>query len=80
MAMARPVITTDSVGCRETVVDGRNGYLIPPRNPEALAAAMRKFIASPDLITAMGAESRKLAEERFDVRKVNAVMMDVMGL
>lgn len=80
MAMARPVITTDSVGCRETVVDGRNGYLIPPRNPEALAAAMRKFIASPDLITAMGAESRKLAEERFDVRKVNAVMMDVMEL
>ena len=80
MAMARPVITTDSVGCRETVVEGRNGFLVPPRDPEAIAGAMRKFIASPDLIASMGAESRKLAEERFDVRKVNAAMIEAMGL
>lgn len=80
MAMARPVITTDSVGCRETVVEGRNGFLVPPRDPEAIAGGMRKFIASPDLIASMGAESRKLAEERFDVRKVNAAMIEAMGL
>jgi len=80
MAMARPVITTDAAGCRETVIDGLNGFLIPPRNPEALAAAMRKFIAAPELIATMGAESRKLAEERFDVRKVNAAMIEAMGL
>lgn len=80
MAMARPVITTDSVGCRETVIDGLNGYLVPPRDPRALALAMQKFIETPELIASMGAESRTLAEARFDVRKVNAVMIAEMGL
>lgn len=80
MALARPIITTDSVGCRETVSDGENGYLVPPRAPQALAHAMQKFIETPTLIEAMGAESRRLAEEKFDVRKVNAHMMSVMGL
>jgi glycosyltransferase involved in cell wall biosynthesis len=80
MAMGRAVITTDSVGCRETVVDGRNGFLVPVRNPQALAEAMLRFIESPELIISMGAESRKLAEERFDVRKVNATIIEAMGL
>lgn len=80
MAMARPVITTNSVGCRETVVDGLNGFLVPSRDPQALSQAMQKFIEMPDLIVTMGAESRKLAEARFDVRKVNAVMIAEMDL
>lgn len=80
MAMARPVITTDAVGCRETVVDGLNGYLVPPRDPQALALAMQKFIETPELIASMGAEGRRLAEARFDVRKVNAVVIAEMGL
>jgi glycosyltransferase involved in cell wall biosynthesis len=66
MAMARPIITTDSVGCRDTVEPGRNGYLLPPRNPEALAAAMRQFILLPGLLERMGQESRIMAEARFD--------------
>jgi len=69
MAMARPIITTDTPGCRETVLHGINGYLIPPRNPEALIKAMETFIQDPLLISKMGKESRKLAEERFDARK-----------
>lgn len=80
MAMARPVITTDSVGCRDTVVDGQNGYLVPPRDAQALSLAMRRFIEAPELVSSMGAESRKLAETRFDVRKVNAVVIGAMGL
>ncbi|GGA42525.1 glycosyl transferase [Pelagibacterium lentulum] len=80
MAMARPVITTDAPGCRETVVEGRNGFLVPPRDAEALAAAMRRFIDRPDLIALMGVESRKLVEERFDVRMVNATMIAEIGL
>ena len=71
MAMARPVITTDRVGCRETVVQGVNGFVIPARDPKALAAAMRRFIDEPSLIGSMGKASRELAEERFDVQVVN---------
>lgn len=80
MAMARAVITTDSVGCRDTVTDGRNGFLVPVRSPTALADAMQRFIDRPDLIASMGAESRRMAEERYDVRKVNAVIISAMGL
>jgi glycosyltransferase involved in cell wall biosynthesis len=80
MAMARPVITTDVPGCRETVIDGRNGFLVPVRDADALAAAMLKFIDQPELIATMGQESRKLAEEKFDARRVNAVMIEAMNL
>lgn len=80
MASARPIITTDAPGCRETVIDGVNGYLVPPRDPAAVAAAMERFIAEPGLIASMGRESRRLAEARFDVREVNAAMIEAMGL
>jgi len=69
MAMARPVITTDVPGCRETVLHGKNGYLIPPQDSKALIRAMEIFIQNPALIEKMGRESRKLAEERFDAQR-----------
>lgn len=80
MSMGRPVITTDAPGCRETVVDGVNGFLVPARDANALADAMRKFIESPRLIAEMGRQSRRIAKEKYDVRKVNAVMIAAMGL
>jgi glycosyltransferase involved in cell wall biosynthesis len=80
MAMARPVITTSAVGCRETVVEGENGFLVPPRDVEALAAAMLRFVEDPSLIGPMGAASRRLVERRFDVRRVNKLMLEAMGL
>ncbi|MDW8107133.1 MAG: glycosyltransferase family 4 protein [Armatimonadota bacterium] len=80
MAMARPVITTDAPGCRETVIDGVNGFLVPPRDVEALAQAMERFIQQPELIITMGEASRKLAEERFDVRKINQKLLRVLGI
>lgn len=80
MAMGRPVITTDAPGCRETVEHGRNGFLVPVRDPRALAEAMLRFIEQPELIESMGRESRRMAEERFDVYKVNAVMLQAMGI
>lgn len=80
MAMGRPVITTDVPGCRETVVHGRNGLIVPVRNPVALAEAMLAFVEQPDLVTSMGAESRRMAEERFDVRKINAHILQAMAL
>lgn len=80
MAMGRPVITTDSVGCRETVRDGVNGWLVPIRNSDALAQAMQRFVESPGLIEKMGREGRRMAEERFDVRVINSQILEVMGL
>jgi len=80
MAMGRPVITTDVPGCRETVIDEVNGFLVPPRDATALAAAMRRFIEQPEMIERMGRESRRLAEERFDVRQVNRRLLAVLGV
>jgi glycosyltransferase involved in cell wall biosynthesis len=80
MAMARPIITTDAPGCRETVEVGDNGFLVPVKNPQALAQAMVKFIESPELIEKMGLRSRKLAEKKFDVHKVNNLILQTMGL
>lgn len=80
MAFGRPVITTDAPGCRETVDEGVNGYLVPPRNAAALAEAMRRFLDAPDLIPALGKESRRLAEARFNVHRQNARLLSLMGL
>ncbi len=74
MAIGRPVISTDSPGCRELVTHGENGFLIPPRDAAALRDAMEKFIVNPELITRMGQSSERIAQERFDIQKVNAVM------
>lgn len=80
MAMGRAVITTDAPGCRETVVDGDNGFLIPVKDANALAQAMLRFIEQPELITQMGQRSRVIAEEKYDVHKVNAQMLNGMNL
>lgn len=94
MATGRAIITTDAPGCRETVRKpdkgwqilkgkskiGTNGILVPPRDASALADAMDYFIQHPEEIKRMGMESRRYAEERYDVHRVNAVMLEAMGL
>lgn len=80
MAMGRPVVTTDAPGCRETVVEGENGFLVPVKAVEELATAMERFIVNPALIASMGKASRLLAVTRFDVQAVNAALFDAMGL
>jgi glycosyltransferase involved in cell wall biosynthesis len=80
MAMGRAIITTDAPGCRETVVDGNNGFLVPVKSPDALEQAMLKFIADPTLAPRMGQRSRQIAVEKYDVLKVNAVMLREMGI
>jgi glycosyltransferase involved in cell wall biosynthesis len=77
MAMGRAVITTDSPGCRDTVVHDLNGFLVPVRNVAALAAAMKRFIAQPELIATMGAASRRLAEAYFDMHVANQKLIRV---
>jgi glycosyltransferase involved in cell wall biosynthesis len=80
MAMGRAVITTDAPGCRETVDEGVNGFLVPVRDVKALVAAMLRFIENPGLIASMGQQSRRMAETRFDVRKINAKLLEVLGV
>ena len=80
MCMGRPVITTDAPGCRETVLNGKTGYLVPVKDSDILADRMIRFIENPDLIGKMGKKSRKYAEKKFDVHKVNEKMIEHMRL
>ncbi|MDI4635978.1 MULTISPECIES: glycosyltransferase family 4 protein [Halomonadaceae] len=80
MAMGRAVITSDAPGCRETVSESVNGYLVPVRDVSRLADAMRRFIDTPELIGAMGRKSREAAEAKYDVDKVNADILKQMGV
>lgn len=80
MAIGRAVITTDVPGCRETVIDGVNGFLVPKWNPEALAEKMIYFIENPAQTQVMGAESYKIAVEKFDADKVNQRLVNMLGL
>ena len=80
MAIGRPIITTDVPGCRETVIDGVNGFLVEKWNPKALAEKMIYFIEHPEQIKEMGDESYKLAQEKFDADKVNKRLINMLGL
>lgn len=80
MAIGRAVITTDVPGCRETVVDGLNGFLIPPFDANALVEAMKKFIENPYLVEKMGEESYKIAKDKFDAKKVNKKLINILEI
>lgn len=70
-AIGRPIITTDIPGCRETVEEGKNGYLVPKNDTAHLIQAMKQFIAlSEEEKRAMAIHSHKLAVERFSVQNV----------
>lgn len=80
MAIGRPVITTDVPGCRETVIDGVNGFLVPKWNVDALVEKMCYFIENPMQINQMGHASYTIACEKFDVNSVNRKLFNIMGL
>ena len=80
MACGRAVITTDAPGCKETVVDGKNGFLVPIKDADAVYTKMKWFIEYPEEIEVMGLKGRKMAEEIFDVKKVNEAICEAMGI
>ncbi|WP_445001018.1 glycosyltransferase family 4 protein [Halomonas mongoliensis] len=80
LAMGRAIITTDMPGCRETVHDGDNGYLVAPRSVPSLVLAIRRMIEQPVLLERMGRRSREIALDKYDVTRVNAVMLKEMGV
>ena len=80
MSIGRPIVTTDAPGCRETVIEGLNGYLVPIKNSKSLLDAMRKFVVDPSLALKMGKQSRAIAAEKYDVHLVNEAMLMAMEL
>ena len=94
MSIGRALILADSVGTRvpivltqrgraqqaagEAVMEGENGFLVRVRDSDALAEAMERFVKNPDLIVSMGRRSREIAEEKFDVDKVNAFVLSII--
>ena len=76
-AIGRPIVTTDSVGCRDTVIDGKNGFLIPIKDSNALADALKKLIDSKELRETMGKNAREFAVNKFDIKDVTNVHLDV---
>lgn len=79
-AMARPIITTDAVGCREVLDDGFNGYLVRPRDVSDLAEKMVKMIeSSPEERVLMGLEGRKKMEREFDEKIVIKEYLDAIS-
>ena len=80
LAVGRPILTTDNAGCRETIVSGENGFLVPVRDAQALAERMIWFVEHRQEWQRMAERSRQMAEERFDVHKVNADLMAIMEL
>ena len=80
MACGRPTITTDAPGCRETVADGVNGYLVPVKDVDAIVEAMEKMLDDPEKTAVMAAQARCICEERYDVRKVNRTIRRTMGI
>ncbi|MND81218.1 N,N'-diacetylbacillosaminyl-diphospho-undecaprenol alpha-1,3-N-acetylgalactosaminyltransferase [compost metagenome] len=83
MAMGRAIITSDSVGCRETVnvsPSCTNGFLVPVKNIPALASKMEHYINNTRDIISYGINGRKFAKEKFDVNLVNAEMLKIMNV
>ena len=81
MATGRPVITTDTPGCRETVIHGKNGLLVSPQNSESLANAMIQLLEkNEDKIQSMGRESFILAKDKYAVKRVNKSIINILNL
>lgn len=78
MSCGKAIITTDAPGCRETVADGKNGYLVPVKDVKSLAEKMQSLYHDPGICEQMGNASRQIAEQKFDVRLVNQVILQTM--
>ncbi|MFD0961659.1 glycosyltransferase family 4 protein [Paenibacillus chungangensis] len=80
MAMGRSIITSDAPGCRETVIEGVNGYLVKVKDIHGLTARMEKLVINHDISENMGVESVRIAREKYDVKIVNKMIMQTMQL
>lgn len=75
-----PIVTTDTTGCREVVINDFNGYLVPVKNVEILASALNSLIDNPSLRLAMGHSGRDLVIKEFSSIRVNSETLFLYGL
>jgi glycosyltransferase involved in cell wall biosynthesis len=80
MSTGRPIITTDAIGCRNTVKHGQNGFLVQPHDVQGLADAMIYMIEHPEEVKAMAQKSRQMAVDTFEVTGVNKILLEYMNL
>jgi glycosyltransferase involved in cell wall biosynthesis len=80
MAAGRAIVTTNVPGCRDTVMEGYNGFLVPPRDGRALAEKLEVLIQNKKLRESMGKSSYLLCREKFEVNKINNTLLQTMGL
>jgi len=78
LSVGLPVITTDVPGCRETVINGKNGFLVPCCDATALYNAMSKFLENNDIVFDMSKRSREIAEARFDENVINERLFQIL--
>lgn len=78
LALGKTLVATDVPGCRETVIEGRNGFLCEPRNAGSLAAAIMR--CNPSMIESARLLSRSYCEEKFDVAQLNTLTFSLYGL
>lgn len=78
-AIGRPTITCDTVGARDTVNNGYNGFLVPIKDVDALAEKMVYFLNNPEKISEMGNNNRKFVEENFDQRLINQTIFNIIN-
>ncbi len=78
MSVGRAIITTDVPGCRETVADGKNGFIVPVKDSRSLAEKMLVLARDPALREAMGEASHQMCADQFEVVKVNETMYSAM--
>jgi len=81
LSVGRPVITTSAPGCKETVIDKFNGFIVKPRDTKSLYMAMKTILKKSDFeLEKIANNSRTLAEDKFDVRLVNRDMIKYMNI
>lgn len=80
MSMGRPILTTNASGCKETVEEGKNGFMVPIGSINELVKKMKWFVDNKEKIEGMGLNSRIIVENKFDVRKVNEDMLRILKI
>jgi len=69
MATGKPVIGTNVGGIPDQIIDGYNGFLVPPRDPEAIAQKILYLVEKPEKSREMGKNARQVVEEKFNIEK-----------
>lgn len=78
MAVGRPIITTDVPGCKETVIDGYNGFIVPIKSPHILAEKIKSLLDDKALGKLMAENSRRLCEQKFDEERINSSIVNII--